>query len=84
MQRQGGRAVGEDGGGPAGGQCVWPKPGRQRLRVRRDGSHIPKGTAHPTLDGVTWEERKNSFNSLVDLEPKIPSRKTVKTVTLSG
>lgn len=81
---EGGRAVGEDGGGPVGSPCIWPKPGRQRLRVRQDGSHIPQGTADPILDGVTWEGRKNSLNSLVDLEPKIPSRKTVKTFTLSG
>ena len=46
--------------------------------------YTPKGTADPHIGWCHLGRKEKFFNSLVDLEPKIPSRKINKIITLSG
>lgn len=56
-----GAAQALEGRSPVGGQCVGQKLSHQEAESRQHRPHIPKGAADPTLQGVTWKGRENSF-----------------------
>ena len=60
---------------------VWPKESERKIRWTPT---LPREQADPHIGWCHLGRKEKFFNSLVDLEPKIPSRKINKIITLPG